>query len=234
MKVARAAFEVEVADYFVLDFDVVVFAEFAPRAELFGHSERPRPNVDVVYRLVDERAARLALPRPAPRARLEVDVGSVPVRHRPRNAVDFADFAAVDKLLDSRVERGRALVEHDCALLSAFFCELLKLYRVRRAEGDGFFNEGVVARFEALFCERIVRERGGRNNHRVEAAGGEHVVKLFVYFKPRIFWVFHGALLACACDFRFGDFPSHEVVNVHGSDGTHSYYRKSYHSFAFF
>jgi hypothetical protein len=158
----------------VFDFDFMETAELAEATDLLRHAEQPLEEVQIVWALVHEHAAALALPGAAPAAGGVVVIGAEPVGDLPMHAADRAELAAVDEVLHLLEAGVRAHVEHggeDFALVRVRGDEALAVGLVN---GNGLFDQHMQPGLERLDADGGVAEMRCADQNGVDVATADH------------------------------------------------------------
>ena len=155
----RAVFETQRGHGGVFDFDAFVGQAIGVRSQFDDRAGQPLQQVDLVDRLVHQRAAAVEFPRAAPAAGIVVGLRAVPGDQRVADG-QFAEAFLVQRGADGLRSAGRARLEH------AAECHAIFL-----AGGD----QGVAALecdFHRLFADHVLLRLGRRDRRFHVRAGG--------------------------------------------------------------
>ncbi len=140
----RAGLVLEVGGHLVFDLDVVKAAEAAEGTHARRHAEEPLPEVYLMRRLVQEHAPSLARPRRAPASAPVVGRGAEPIGDDPVDAAELAEIPSRDQLLELRVARVGALIEHlgeDLALFRSALVSADHSLRICLVHGERLLHQ---------------------------------------------------------------------------------------------
>ncbi len=158
----------------VFDFDFVETAKFAEATDLLRHAKKPLEEVQIVRALVHENASALALPGAAPAAGGIVVIGAEPVGDLPVDAADFAQFTAIDEVLQFLEGGVRAHVEHGGEDFALVCVRSDQAFTVGFMNGDGLFHQDMQAGVECFDPDRGVGKVRRADQDGVDATRADH------------------------------------------------------------